>query len=129
MLEDNNAGAGFVIPAIHVQKSFHLGKGYSVFTAELVAVVMALNTLINIPKNFISILLCVDSQSVLKALKSQSHNDRSELIFEIKHLIHSLTIRGPEINMCWIPSHCLFKYNDIADLWRNQVLKMIMQFI
>ena len=115
VLEDNNAGAGFVIPAIHVQKSFHLGKGYSVFTAELVAVVMALNTLINIPKNFISILLCVDSQSVLKALKSQSHNDRSELIFEIKHLIHSLTIRGTVINMCWIPSHCGFKYNDIAD--------------
>ena len=36
-------GAGFVLPDLKVQKSFYLGKGFSVFTSELYAILMALN--------------------------------------------------------------------------------------
>ena len=38
-LDSLDSGAGFVIPESKVQKSFYLGKGFSIFTSELYAVV------------------------------------------------------------------------------------------
>ena len=52
LCESGDAGAGFVIPALNINKSFYLGKNYSIFTAELIAILMALNTLVAIPRQF-----------------------------------------------------------------------------
>ena len=41
-------GAGFVIPDLNVQKSFYLGKRFSIFTSELYAILMALNYICSI---------------------------------------------------------------------------------
>ena len=76
-----DSGAGFVIPDFKVQKSFYLGKGFSIFTSELHtilsffsiftselhAVLMALNYICNI--QIFIFLICVDSKSILYALK------------------------------------------------------------
>ena len=35
VLDSLDSGASFVIPELKVQKSFHLGKGFSIFTSEL----------------------------------------------------------------------------------------------
>ena len=35
VLDSLDSGAGFVIPELKVQKSFYLGKGFSIFTSEL----------------------------------------------------------------------------------------------
>ena len=43
VLDSLDSGAGFVIPELKVQKSFYLGKGFSIFTFELYAILMALN--------------------------------------------------------------------------------------
>ena len=40
---DSDSGAGFVIPELKVQNFFYLGKGFSTFTSELYAILMALN--------------------------------------------------------------------------------------
>ena len=48
ILDSLDSGANFVIPELKVQKSFYLGKGFSVFTSELYAILMALNYLCNI---------------------------------------------------------------------------------
>ena len=42
ILEDGSAGSAFVIPSLKTEKSYHLGKGHSIFAAELVAILMAL---------------------------------------------------------------------------------------
>ena len=39
-----DSGAGYVIPDLKVQKSFYLGKGFSIFTSKLYAILMALIT-------------------------------------------------------------------------------------
>ena len=43
VLNSLDSGAGFVIPDLKVQISFYLGKGFSIFTSELYAILMALN--------------------------------------------------------------------------------------
>jgi len=115
VLDDGNAGSGFVIPSLDIKESYFLGNGYSIFTAELIAILKALQKIDNLSKEFISILFFVDSKSVLQAIQSSNHKERSDIILEIKHVIHCLKIRGMLINMCWIPSHCGFKFNDQAD--------------
>ena len=44
--DKKEAGAGFTIPYLGINKSIYLGKDYSVFSAELVAIQMALHFLI-----------------------------------------------------------------------------------
>ena len=112
---NNNAGAAYIIPDLKIKKSFHLGENKSVFTAELVAVLMALNFFINFPKVIFQLLFCVDSKSVICALRSIQTQVRSELVTEIRHLIHLLSLQGSYITFCWIPSHCGFYHNEKVD--------------
>ena len=120
VLETGETGAGYVIPDLKIQNSFSLGKGYSVFTAELVAIIMVLNCIVNIQKDIFSVLLCVDSKSVLQSLSSSNSKERNELTFEIKHIINTLISRGTLVNFCWVPSHCGILFNDWADKLAKQ---------
>ena len=48
VLDSLDSEAGFVIPDLKVPKSFYLGKGFSIFTSELYAILIALNYICNI---------------------------------------------------------------------------------
>ena len=48
VLDSLDSGAGFVIPELKIQKSFYLEKGFSIFTSELHAILMALHYICNI---------------------------------------------------------------------------------
>ena len=102
-----------MLPVLKMEKSFHIGDNFSNSTAELTAVLMALNYLNSFPNTFFQILICVDSKSVLYALKSLSMKIRGEMIHEISHLVHVLSLNGSAI--CWVPSHCGLLYNNWAD--------------
>ena len=71
VLDSLDSGAGFVIPELKVQTSFYLGKVFSIFTSELYAILMALNYIYNIQLAIylFFLFICVDSKSVLHALK------------------------------------------------------------
>jgi len=58
-----------VIPILKVQK-FHLGEHFSIFTSELLAILMALNFLSDTAVDVGQILFFVDSKAVLMALKT-----------------------------------------------------------
>eukprot|EP00745_Piridium_sociabile_P032536 TRINITY_DN5491_c0_g1_i10.p1 TRINITY_DN5491_c0_g1~~TRINITY_DN5491_c0_g1_i10.p1 ORF type:complete len:250 (-),score=-9.43 TRINITY_DN5491_c0_g1_i10:9-758(-) len=115
VLENGNAGAAFVIPTQKIEKQYHMGRLYSIFTAELVAILMALNHILNVPMNICQILLCVDSKSALQAIRSPSKKTRLEMTFEIKHVIHLLSIKGISVTFCWVPSHCGIYANEWVD--------------
>jgi ribonuclease HI len=51
----------------------------------------------------------------LYALQGWSFKNKSDLLYDIKLLIFHISVRGSEITFCWIPSHCNFFYNDVAD--------------
>ena len=115
VLNTNEAGAAFFIPSLKVEKSFYIGKHRSIFTAELTAVLMALYYVLDFPKDISNILFCVDSKSVLHALRNSNFNVRKDLITEISHLVHFLILRGSSVTFCWVPSHCGICFNERAD--------------
>ena len=115
VLDNNQTGSAFVIPALKVEKSYFLGKNYSIFTAELHAILMALHYLVDLPQSLFQAVICVDSKSVLMALQSNNVNCRPEMIFEIKHLANSLILKGTNLSFCWIPSHCGIFGNEWVD--------------
>jgi ribonuclease HI len=115
LLDSGTCGAGFTIPSLDIHKSYHLGKGFSIFTSELYAIYMALDCINTIGRNFFNILLCVDSKSVLSALQSWDSKVRKDILFEIKYLIHEIRSKGTDVSFCWVPSHCGIKGNEQAD--------------
>lgn len=114
--ENGDSGAGFVIPFFNLVKSYYLGKGMSVFTCELIAILMALIYVVDLPITILQLLICVDSKAVLYSLKSVDNAVRPELIIEIKHLIHQLIFKGTAVDFCWVPSHVGIRSNERADL-------------
>ena len=58
VLENEQAGAGFVIPEFKTEKGFYLGKGRSLVTAELVALLVAVSYIFNLLVTLFNILLC-----------------------------------------------------------------------
>ena len=61
VLDSLDSGAGFVIPDLKVQK-IYLGKGFSIFTSELYAILMALSYICNIQLAIYNFVICVDSK-------------------------------------------------------------------
>ena len=61
---------------------------------------MALNYLITTRLTFYKILFCVDSKSVLMALKCWEEKVRNDCIFEITFLIHYITSKGTGVDLC-----------------------------
>ena len=120
VLESGKSGAAFVIPGLKVQKSFHIGRNYSIFTSELCAILMALNFISNTFIDLYNIVFCVDSKAVLMALQHWHGKIRNDLIFEIKFLIHSITSRGIQIAFCWVPSHSGLYWNEFVDSLAKQ---------
>jgi ribonuclease HI len=110
---DGIAGSGFVIPALKISKSYYIGKFYSIFIAELVAILMSLYSLCAQPISFFQIVFCVDSMSVIKALSSPLRdNFQREILSEIRILIHSLIMQGSLVSFCWVPSHLNISANN-----------------
>ena len=115
LLDNHQTGAGFVIPSLKIKKSFYIGKNRSVFVAELVAILMALNFLLDLAVSVYQVLICVDSKSVLSSLQSINLCAKIGIVSEIKTLIHLLTLKGTYVTFLWIPSHCGIYGNDWAD--------------
>ena len=120
VLDSLDSGAGFVIPELKVQKSFYLGKGFSIFTSELYAILMALSYICNMQLAIYNFVICVDSKSVLCALKSWKCKMRGDIFYEVKYLIHCIMYKGIGIEFCWVPSHCGLYWNETSDKLAKQ---------
>ena len=120
VLDSLDSGAGFVIPELKVQKSFYLGKGFSILTSELYAILMALRYICNIHLAIYNFVICVDSKSVLCALKSWNCKMRGDIFYEVKYLIHCIMYKGIGIEFCWVPSHCGLYWNETSDKLAKQ---------
>ena len=110
-----DSGFGFFIPCLDIKKSFYLGKGYSIFTSELCAILAALNCILETKIDMYQIVFCVDSLSVLQSLNNWDCKNRSDLIFDILFQINVLKLNGVNVEMIWIPSHVGIYGNEVAD--------------
>ena len=107
-------GAGVYIKGCRINKQLkeRLGDFASVFTAELVAIRIALIELREIRNH--SCVLYSDSRSALQAL--QVYNSNNGLVQDIKELVYELKQNRMKITFCWVPSHVsTIGGNNIAD--------------
>ena len=95
--------------------SVRLPKESSIFTAEAKAILLALQYISKSPH--INFIICSDSLSVLRAIKSGKLDH--PLIQEILELHTSITYAISDfqktINYCWLPGHVGIKGNEKAD--------------
>jgi len=123
VLDSSDCGAGFVIPDLKINRSYYLGKGLSIFTAELYAILMALHFINDSALSFYGIVFCVDSKSVLQSISNWDCKLRCDFLFEIRYLIHCLISKGIIVDFCWVPSHCGLHWNNVADRLAKQGAK------
>ena len=82
-----------------MQKSFYLGKFFfflffSIFTSELYAILMVINYICNIQLAIYNFVICVDSESVLCALKNWNCKMRADIFYAVKYLIYCIMYKG-----------------------------------
>ena len=115
VLEDGSAGAAFAIPEFHsLRKSFSLPP-VSVFTAELTAILMALQHISEVRTPSCAIVICSDSRSALSSIRSDSTSAQEDLVLEIGTVAHQLITRGTEVRFQWVPAHVCLSGNEMAD--------------
>ena len=115
VMEDGAAGAAFVIPEFNNLTHSYSLPAVSVFTAELLAISMALQHISAIPVTPFAIVTCSDSKAALTAIKSDSQNAREDLVREIATTTHQLITRGTEVRFQWVPAHVCLSGNEKAD--------------
>ena len=115
VMEDGAAGAAFVIPEFNNLTHFYSLPAVSVFTAELLAISMALQHISAIPVTPFAIVICSDYKAALTAIKSDSQNAREDLVREIATTTHQLITRGTEVRFQWVPAHVCLSGNEKAD--------------
>ena len=115
VMEDGAAGAAFVISEFNNLTHSYSLPAVSVFTAELLAISMALQHISAIPVTPFAIVICSDSKAALSAIKSDSQNAREDLVREIATTTHQLITRGTEVLFQWVPAHVCLSGNEKAD--------------
>uniref|UniRef100_A0A0A9XZ92 Gag-Pol polyprotein n=2 Tax=Lygus hesperus TaxID=30085 RepID=A0A0A9XZ92_LYGHE len=105
-------GAAFYDPQTQVKCMFKLPIDASIFTAELVAIKLAIQYAANLHTN--SIAIFSDSQSSLKHLQRLGkHKDR--LTNEIVNAIQETVSRGVMVHLVWVKAHVNIRPNEEAD--------------
>lgn len=91
--------------------SVRLPHHTSILTAEAHAIILALEFIQNSPYH--KYMICSDSKSCLQAMESLKIEHPK--IAELLSRNNTLRAQGNQVIYCWIPGHCGFKRNDIAD--------------
>ncbi|GBN90271.1 hypothetical protein AVEN_140794-1 [Araneus ventricosus] len=111
-------GCGVVIA--DVPSSFQLNALWSVLTAELTAIFLALERISDLLKH--KFCIYSDSKSALEAL-SHPQNGTHPLALDILCLLQSLKARDFKILFCWLPGHVGIQgMNWLILLQRQQLL-------
>ena len=115
---EEETGAGIVIRETHAQgnlnycEAYHLSKENSVFQAEVLAVEKAASILLNNKIEGKNILINCDSQSAIQSINSTVIRNKTT-----KSALNALNLLGStnEVTLRWIPAHCGYEGNELAD--------------
>ena len=105
-------GCGVVFPFL--SRSSSLPKTASVFTAELSAIVLALQIIFTLPVS--SFVIFSDSRSALSALKSFNSSSLNPLLLSILEWLYLLQRKRYHVSFCWVPAHVGVSGNERADV-------------
>ena len=114
---DCRTGAGVHIPEFDHNQAIRLPGHCSVFAAELVGIMFAINWILSTLSNICKpVVIFTDSVSSIRALKSKQSSSYSSLLQSILSRIDQLRRRfNYPIVISWVPAHCSIRGNEAAD--------------
>ena len=118
-VRDNHTASAFYIPDIKVIKSYRLSDNTSIFTAELVAILMALQWIEH--GNMVQVVILSDSKSCVQSI--DENNSDIVTVLNIRNTIFGLRNRGIAVWLAWVPSHVGIRGNELVDKAAKLALK------
>ena len=114
---DNRTGAGVHIPEFDHNQAIGLPGHCSVFAAELVGIMFAVNWIFSVISDLCKpVVIFTDSVSSIRALKNKESSSYSSLLQCILSRIDQLRRRfNYPIVISWVPAHCSIRGNETAD--------------
>ena len=114
----DRTACAFHIPAIKFSKKIRLPDFTTVYMAEMVAILEALQFLLAKPP--LSSVIFTDSLSSIQTLECES--ETSPVSQEIKYCMYQLWCQGVPITISWVPSHVGIIGNEMADKLAKEAL-------
>ena len=120
--DGNKVSAAFCVPHLSIAKSFRLPATCSICSAELYAILRALQYihdnlchLFALPSTFSGLVVCSDSKSALQIVQNGTLDDCGfvHAIYETLYSIQAAT--NVLASFQWVPSHCDVSGNELAD--------------
>ncbi|KAL1448403.1 hypothetical protein WDU94_005494 [Cyamophila willieti] len=102
-------------------QSFALNTVNSVFSAELIGIVLCLKAIKNIPS--LRFLIVSDSLSALMALSNPGFS--CPIISQLFSVWSELKSRGKFVSLLWCPSHCGISGNEAVDLAAKNPVSLV----
>ncbi|XP_043998578.1 uncharacterized protein LOC122846005 [Gambusia affinis] len=112
-------GIGIYISEFKIDISKRLSDQLSVFTAEMVAVIISLQWVEEVRPD--RVVICTDSKAVIESIQGEGNN-RKDLVLEIQHSLFRLYRGGIDVWFCWVPAHQGVKGNERADKLAKRAL-------
>ena len=114
--DNDRVGCGLIINNSSIKQ--RLPSNASIFTAEITAIDLALDTIAESDDDHF--IIFSDSLSVLLSL----HNKKMDnpLILQLLQKLHHLSCAHKTIHLCWIPSHIGIRGNEAADMAAKESL-------
>ena len=117
--KDDKVGAAAVIKRLfqdgETTRSFskRLPDGSTIFSAEAMAIILALEYYAAMPAVEHDVVVYSDSLSCLQAIEGE--DTEHPFVCRIMNLLWKLSDKGTHVRFCWIPSHCGIEGNELVD--------------
>lgn len=119
--ENNRVGAAFIIPELNVMLNKRVSDHLSVFTGELLAILLALEWVENNKPS--KVLIGSDSSSAVTRVKNMQSEARQDIMLEITQTVYRINKVGVIVKSIWIPAHIGGDGNELADKYAKSATK------
>ncbi|XP_037536736.1 uncharacterized protein LOC119413748 [Nematolebias whitei] len=114
-------GAAFIVPEFGVKVGKRLNNKLSVYTGEMVAILLAVQWIEdNQPLRSV---ICSDSSSSVISIKNSCSESRPDILIEIQQTLFKISMMGLTVTFLWIPAHIGIRGNEMADKAAKEATK------
>uniref|UniRef100_A0A1A8L2C0 Reverse transcriptase domain-containing protein n=1 Tax=Nothobranchius pienaari TaxID=704102 RepID=A0A1A8L2C0_9TELE len=109
----DRVGVAFIVPEFRVAVKKRVSDGLSVYTGEMLAILLAVQW-VEEHRPLFSV-ICSDSSSSLTSLRCSHSDSRPDVLIEIQQSLYRINMMGLTIRFLWIPAHCGIRGNEEVD--------------